>query len=129
MSNLESKTLKQILDESNIAYSFKGWAGDSQLILNQKYVAEVFVQKEIATLTFEATLSPSFFRAKCKVLTVENTQLKQQIESANKLLDEKIKAWDEAYSLEANDLQWAASVDLEAVKTILFPRKENQGVE
>ena len=118
MSNLESKTLKQILDESNIAYSFKGWAGDSQLILNQKYVAEVFVQKEIT-------------EAKQIAVAVEEDRklLESKIEAANKLLDEKIKAWDEAYSLEANDLQWAASVDLEAVKTILFPRKENQGVE
>lgn len=47
MSNLESKTLKQILDESGITYS---WAGDSQLILSQKYIAEVFAQKEINTL-------------------------------------------------------------------------------
>jgi hypothetical protein len=82
MSNLESKTLKQILDESNIAYSFKGWAGDSQLILNQKYVAEVFAQKEIT-------------EAKQIAVAVEEDRklLESKIEAANKITEKRNSNW------------------------------------
>jgi hypothetical protein len=44
---MEAKTLKQILDESGIEYKFRGWGGSSELILNQKYIAEVFVEDAI----------------------------------------------------------------------------------
>jgi hypothetical protein len=40
----ERKTLRQILDESGISYQPKGWGGSMQLILNQEYVADVYVK-------------------------------------------------------------------------------------
>jgi len=91
--------------------------------------AEKEKQKESPTMTPYKDICPELVAKAYRQIYPEWKRMKAQIEAANKLLDEKIKAWDEAYSLEANDLQWAASVDLEAVKTILFPRNREQGPE
>ena len=85
---------------------------------NQKWVSLEDAQKEIAENKTEFERNNAFTHK--RILELEGV-----IEAANKILDEKIKAWDEAYSVTCDDLQWRASDDLQEVKkTLQFPRKE-----
>ena len=77
-------------------------------------------QKEIAENKTEFERNNAFTHK--RILELEGV-----IEAANKILDEKIKAWDEAYSVTCDDLQWRASDDLQEVKKALqFPRNREQ---
>jgi hypothetical protein len=99
---------------------------------NVQVVTLEFAQKEIERLNQAYLLlnnSLSECAKKGRKYLDETENLEAKVEATNKLLNEKIKAWDEAYSLEANDLQWEASRDLGEVKALLIPRKELQSLK
>lgn len=49
MSKLEYQSLEQILSEAGVkSLHWKGWTGNSQLILSQEYAPKVFVQNAFA---------------------------------------------------------------------------------
>jgi gas vesicle protein len=88
-----------------------------------KYVPLEEAQKEITLAKDEAEM----WKKNRNIYVEKKNKLYAQVEAANKILDEKIAAWNEAYSLEANDLQSRASDDLEEVKAILSQnQKENK---
>jgi len=98
-----------------------------------KLVSLVDAQKEIAELKLVADSAHknAQWTMDANRRQVEHIKaLEAKIEAANKKLLEKLKAWRDAYSLEANDLQAEAIRDLEEVwDAVHIPRKENQGVE
>jgi hypothetical protein len=81
-------------------------ARDNRSLYEQgvKYVPVVDAQKREAALLDQLD-----------IVTKRNNELGNTINSANKILLEKLKAWRDAYSLEANDLQAEAIRDLEEV--------------
>jgi len=91
-------------------------ARDNRSLYEQgvKYVPVVDAQKREAALLDQLD-----------IVTKRNNELGNTINSANKILLEKLKAWRDAYSLEANDLQAEAIRDLEEVwDAVHIPRKE-----
>jgi len=108
---------------ANCAHYFSGFC---QKTAKDKLVPLVDAQKEIQRLkdenirlNFEVTLPPSFFRAKCKILTYEDKKLRAKVEAASKIVAEICKnCLDEKCT-------WGTACHIYDLKAMLeIPRKE-----